>query len=297
MKEFAVKSAALPGGETLAYREAGGGSKDVLLIHGNMSSSVHWQTTLAALEDEYHVVAPDLRGFGDSSYKAPFDSLRELAGDVQALLDQLGWESFDAVGWSTGGGVALELAAEQPERVKKIVLLDSVPPTGFPIFRKGPGGQPITGAVYTSKAQLALDPVQVLPALTAYRTGNRAIMRAIWDAAIYNLRQPPAADYDRYLDAIMKQRNLVDVDFALLKFNMTDEPTAAAPGSGRLARVKGPVLVVSGEKDLVVPLAWSERTAALLGDRAKLVTFPDSGHSVVTDEPEAFWSLLRDFLG
>ena len=77
MKQYPVNTLTLKNGETIAYREAGKGEKTLLLIHGNMSSSVHWQPLMEALETEYRLVAPDMRGFGDSSYHKPFDSLRE----------------------------------------------------------------------------------------------------------------------------------------------------------------------------------------------------------------------------
>ena len=295
MKDYPVHFVSLSNDETLAYRTAGSGPT-VLLIHGNMSSSVHWQTTMEALESEFTIYAPDLRGFGDSTYNAPFDSLHDLALEVEEFMDLVGIGKCAVAGWSTGGGVALELAADRPEQVTAVVLVDSVPPTGYPIFRKNALGQPIPGALLKTKEEIAADPVQVVPALTAYATGNRETMRAIWNAAIYNLHVPPAEDYEKYLDAIMAQRNLVDVDYSLLTFNMTDKPTGAAPGSGRLAQVKGPVTILHGVLDLVVPLAWGESTLALLGDRATMVKFETSGHSPITDVPDDFFAALKEGL-
>ncbi|MDR0849766.1 MAG: alpha/beta hydrolase [Propionibacteriaceae bacterium] len=295
MKDYPVHFAPLPNGETLAYRTSGAGPT-VLLLHGNMSSSLHWATTIEALESSFTVYAPDLRGFGDSTYEATFDSLLDLAHDVEAFMDVVGIGKCAVAGWSTGGGVALELAADRPEQVTSVVLVDSVPPTGYPIFRKDALGQPIPGDLLKTKEEIAIDPVQVVPALTAYATGNREIMRAIWNAVIYNLHVPPADDYEKYLDAIMAQRNLVDVDYALLTFNMTDQPTGSAPGSGRLGLVTSPVTILHGVQDLVVPLAWGESSLSLLGDRATMVTFADSGHSPITDVPEEFFAALIEGL-
>lgn len=296
MKEYPVQYVDVPRGERVAYRKAGKSEKKVLLVHGNMSSGVHWQTTMEQLEDDFTVYTPDLRGFGDSSYNAPFDSLRDLALDVEQFADAVGLDTFWAVGWSTGGGVVLEMAADWPQRVLGLVLLDTVPPTGYPIFKKDENGQPISTQLLKTKEEIAADPVQVLPALNAYASGDRATMRAIWDAAIYNLNQPAADEYERYLDAIMQQRNLVDVDYALLNFNMTDAPTGAAPGSGRLAQVQCPVYVFYGAKDLVVPYAWGEATVRLLGDRARPVTFAEAGHSAITDVPLQFFGELKKAL-
>lgn len=296
MKHYPVETVQIPNGETIAYRKAGTDGPVVLLVHGNMSSSVHWQTTMQQLESSYRVFAPDLRGFGDSSYNAPFNSLHDLAKDVEAYVDAMGIEEFTVVGWSTGGGVALEMAADWPKRVKKVLLLDSVPLTGYPIFKKDATGQPILTELLKTKEEIAQDPVQVLPALNAYATGNRELMRTIWNMSIYNLHQPPAEDYELYLDAIMKQRNLVDVDYSLLTFNMTDAPTGSAPGSGRAALVQCPVVVMNGEQDLVVPLAWAQTIKDYFGRQATLIVFPGVGHSAITDAPELFFSTLRENL-
>ena len=294
MKQYPVKTAALPNGETIAYRTAGEHGPVIVLIHGNMSSSVHWQTTMEQLEQDYRVYAPDLRGFGDSSYEAPFDSLRDLANDVAHWLDAIGLtESYTAVGWSTGGGVSMELAADRPNQVAKVILLDSVPLTGYPLFKKDTNGAPIHAKPHKTKEDLAADPVQVLPILTAYATNNRKYMRGIWNALIYNLREPSAEDYEAYLTAIMKQRNLVDVYYSLATFNMTNGPTGSADGSNRASLVNCPVVVLQGEKDLVVPFAWGQSIKNYFGDQATMITFPEAGHSVITDDPELFFTTLR----
>jgi len=290
MKQYEVKTVTIPGGETIAYREAGSGDT-VVLIHGNMSSSVHWQTTMEHLESRCHVVAPDLRGFGESTYHARFDSLGVLARDVEQFLDVIGVGEFSLAGWSTGGGIALEIAADWPERVKKAVLIESVPPTGYPMFRKDANGQPILEELIRTKEEIEADPVQVAPVLAAYAANNRELLRAIWNAAIYDRVQPSPEDYEAYLTAIMQQRNLVDVDYSLLTFNMTDAPTGSAPGSGRLGRIQCPVVIIHGKRDLVVPYAWAEAARDAIPG-STLVTLENTGHSPLTDDPALFFATL-----
>lgn len=297
MKQYPTKSVQIPRGETIVYRQAGDSGPVVVLVHGNMSSSVHWQTTLEALEGAYRVYAPDMRGFGDSSYNAEFDSLHDLALDVEQFIDAVGIDEFMLVGWSTGGGVAMEIAADWPARVQKLILLDSAPLTGYPIYKKDENGQPILTELLKTKAEIAADPVQVLPALAAFAQNNRELMRMIWNATIYNLHQPPAEDYELYLDAIMKQRNLVDVDYALLTFNMTDAPTGSAPGSGRGRLIKAPVVILQGKQDIVVPLAWAQTIKDFFGEQAEMVVFENAGHSAITDDPVLFFATLREQLG
>ncbi|MDR1703738.1 MAG: alpha/beta hydrolase [Clostridiales bacterium] len=286
MKLYEIRKVNLPNRETLAYRKAGSGDKTVLLIHGNMSSSLHWLPAMERLESGFTVYAPDLRGFGDSTYTTGFDSLAELSRDLEMFADALGIGGCVLCGWSTGGGVAMEFAAARPVQTDGLILLDSVPPTGYPMFKKGPDLKAILTEPLKTKEDVANDPVQVLPAVNALKAGDRAVMKSFWDFSIYNLKKPPDEEYEIYLDGIMKQRNLVDVDYALLTFNITD----------RLPLINCPVAVMHGEKDMVVPYAWGLETHRLFGRHAKLISFADAGHSPITDVPDEFFEALEDIL-
>jgi len=82
----------------------------VVLVHGNVSSSLFWQETLLNLPDGFRGIALDLRGFGDTETK-PVDAsrgLRDFADDLAALLDRLGTGAAHLVGWSMGGGVVMQ---------------------------------------------------------------------------------------------------------------------------------------------------------------------------------------------
>lgn len=109
----------------------------VVFVHGNVSSSSFWEETLAALPERYHALAPDLRGFGGSEGK-PVDAsrgLRDFADDLQALLEThdlaRAGGGVHLVGWSLGGGVALQQAIDHPETVRSLVLVNPVSPYGF----------------------------------------------------------------------------------------------------------------------------------------------------------------------
>ena len=100
MEIYDKKFVELGNGEKYAFIETGKGAP-LLLIHGNMSSGVHFSPILPALAEKFHCFAPDLRGFGDSSYNKPFGSLRELAGDVKLFADRMGLKEGYVRGWST----------------------------------------------------------------------------------------------------------------------------------------------------------------------------------------------------
>ncbi len=109
----------------------------VLFIHGNLSTSRFWSSTLARLPDRYRAIAPDLRGFGKTE-PLPIDAtrgLRDFADDLHALMAALrltgGTARLHLVGWSVGGAVALQYAIDHPEDVASIVLVNPMSPYGF----------------------------------------------------------------------------------------------------------------------------------------------------------------------
>lgn len=118
----------------LAVGEPHAGHPCVVFIHGNCSSAEFFRNSLEVLPPGYFGIAPDLRGFGASD-APPLDAtrgLRDFADDVVALLDQVvPGQKVHLVGHSVGGGVALQIAIDQPHRVLTLTLEDPVSPFGF----------------------------------------------------------------------------------------------------------------------------------------------------------------------
>ena len=115
----------------------------VVLVHGNVSSSLFWQETLLALPEGFRGIAPDHRGFGESE-TAPVDAsrgLRDFSDDLAALLDELGGGAAHLAGWSMGGGVVMQLLLDRPDLVASLVLVNPVSPYGFG-GTKGADGEP-----------------------------------------------------------------------------------------------------------------------------------------------------------
>lgn len=108
----------------------------VVFIHGNVSSARFFEETMLALPDEYWGVAPDLRGFGDSQVK-PVDAtrgVRDFSDDLHALFETLGvigQRRPHLVGWSMGGGVAIQYMIDHPGAVASLTLIDPMSPFGF----------------------------------------------------------------------------------------------------------------------------------------------------------------------
>ncbi|MFT5733510.1 MAG: pimeloyl-ACP methyl ester carboxylesterase/membrane protein DedA with SNARE-associated domain [Planctomycetota bacterium] len=134
---FTETAALVPAGQTLetadaapvrlAYWDAGPRTAPVLLaLQGSPGSGSDFRDLIPLLEDRFRIIAPDLPGFGQSTREIPDVSVRAHAGYCLALLDELGIERFHAVGFSMGGGVALELIDRAPERVESLTLMASI---------------------------------------------------------------------------------------------------------------------------------------------------------------------------
>ncbi|CCQ14057.1 Alpha/beta hydrolase fold protein [Rhodococcus sp. AW25M09] len=121
-------------GGTLAVEELSGTSEPVLVVHGVSSQRALW-TRLHAGAPDLTLVAPDLRGRGDSVDVAGPSSMAQHAQDLVAVLDHLGLDRVHVYGMSMGGFVSVELAARYPDRVRSLTLVDggvpAVPPNGL----------------------------------------------------------------------------------------------------------------------------------------------------------------------
>jgi len=119
-------------GEAIIRVRYGGSGPPLLLLHGHPQTHVMWHKIAPRLARDFTVVAPDLRGYGDSS-KPPTTpdhepySKRAMARDQMAVMQQLGFEQFFVAGHDRGGRCAYRMALDHPERVLKLAVLDIIP--------------------------------------------------------------------------------------------------------------------------------------------------------------------------
>ncbi|MFD0692930.1 alpha/beta fold hydrolase [Paenibacillus sp. GCM10027628] len=285
MNNVELKSVELSNGETLAYRVRSGGEEPLLLVHGNMSSSLFFDVLFESLDARFQVVAVDLRGFGLSTYKTPIRRIEDFSDDLLLFADAVGLHEFSILGWSTGGGAALHLASMIPDRVRSVILMASMSTRGYPFY--GPESDE-TGSppqrLTTREEIAAQEKSQVMAG--AIERGDKAFLRAVFDAAVFTYGKPTEERYEAYLDEMLLQRNLVDVYHALNVFNMTNEPHASSLGTGALNRVSCPVLCIQGTDDLVITRQMTEELVQDLGDRLKLVEGQGFGHAPQIDDTE-----------
>jgi pimeloyl-ACP methyl ester carboxylesterase len=113
----------------MSYIKAGRGTP-LLLLHGFPQHSHMWRKVMPALAREHLVIAPDMRGMGGSSITAGGYDKKTMAEDLLSFIRVLGFEEINLVGYDLGGGVAYAFAAAYPDRVKKLSIIEYVPP-GF----------------------------------------------------------------------------------------------------------------------------------------------------------------------
>ena len=115
-------------GRTLSWLDWGAEHQSdppVVCLHGAMGSGHVWDQFASALATERRVIAPDLRGHGDSAWVTPPSyALRDYRADVEVLLEALEIKRFAVVGHSMGGLVGLILAGTRPQDVRKLVIVD-----------------------------------------------------------------------------------------------------------------------------------------------------------------------------
>ena len=170
-------------GVSVRYIEAGQGNPGppVVLLHGFQAGADLWYPhTFPAIAERYHVYALDLPGCGGSGDLQEYNT--EVFGRfIVGFLDKLGLESVQLVGFSMGGQVAVAAAAQEPERFKRLVLIDSA---GLP--RSGPEwAAPIVMAADRSNYHLGLYPTAVR--LVFQARAMRPCLRMLREDSIYPL--------------------------------------------------------------------------------------------------------------
>jgi pimeloyl-ACP methyl ester carboxylesterase len=294
MSSVVTDSVALPNGERIHYRRREGGEIPVVCLHGNFASSLYWDVVFERMDDRFALYAMDLRGFGDSSYEGQIDSIADLAADVPLFADAVGLDTVHLWGWSLGAAVAMQVAADIPERVGRQVLMAPPSTQGLPVYEKDANMQP-TERPLTTRPELAADPVSVEPSRRAIERGDAEAAKEVWRRAIF-VHGPPAPDrFDAYAEESLKQRNPVDVAYALVHFNISDEHDGVGPGTGEAGDITAETLVVRGEDDLIVTREMSERIIADL-EHARLLELEDCGHAPQIDALDELLERVEPFL-
>ena len=275
-EDLEPESADVPGtfldvdGVRLHYVEAGQG-EPVVLIHGLNASTFSFRYTIPELAQSYRVVALDLQGFGYSERPAGADySLTALAEQVARVMERLGIERATVVGHSMGGAVAMRLAIGFPERVARLVLVNSATDR---LLGRG---------LRLSRLVQPVMPIAALFALQRRAFRRRALRLAVHDPAHVTPEVVEGSFRPRRVKGTLRALGAWLVDRG------RDEPLAPE-------RIAQPTLVLWGEHDRWLPPAEGEELARAIPN-ARLVLVPSSGHLPLEEQPNFCNRALLDFL-
>ncbi|MDR5659325.1 alpha/beta hydrolase [Serpentinicella sp. ANB-PHB4] len=286
--QIVLKSVDLKNGETLSYREAMHHEYVIVLVHGNLSSSKNWDILMESLDSRFKVYAVDLRGFGESTYNKPITNMKDFSDDLKLFVDKLKLKKFTLVGWSAGGAVTMQFAANYPKYVEKLILIESASTRGYNNTFFGIGD---VGSCISIK-----DGIIPFFKNLMQSNSNRWLLRKLSDIAMYLHKKPPEDKYEAYIDEMTKQRNLIDINYALTLFNISNEHNGTVKGTGEVDHIKAPTLVIQGDRDLVVTMDMAKTIVQDIGENAQLIVLEKCGHSPLVDRPEDVQELITRFV-
>lgn len=288
-----LKSIKIDNGETLGYREREGGRYPLVLVHGNMTSSKHWDLVLEHADPSLKIYALDLRGFGMSSYHVPIREIKDFSNDLKLFVDALGLRKFALMGWSMGGCVSMSFAANYPEYVDKLILLASGSTRGYPLYFTDENGRPIRRV--QTREEVDKHPKTKM-VIDAYNKRDKNFLRAMFNMVIYTHNQPDEERYQEYLNDILTQRNLPDVYHALNIFNISTVDNEVSNGSGEVRNITAPTLVLWGKNDLAVTEQMTMEIMQDMGNNAVLEYLEGCGHSPLIDDLDQLLNKIHAFL-
>jgi len=266
-------------GHRVIYRMAGSGPP-VVLIHGMVNSSKHWEPVALRLAEEYTVIAPDLIGHGDSAAVRGDYSLGAHASSIRDLLAALGVERATIVGHSLGGGIAMQFFYQFPQRTERLALVSSggLGREVSPMLR----GAAMPGA---SAALWAAAHPRLLDALSSAgeRLRERGRGLGVYLLAIARALSPlqQAGGRRAFLQTLRSV-----IDFRGQHVSARD----------RLYLLDGfPTLIVWGERDHTIPISHGRRAhESIPGSRFE--TLPPAAHFPHIEDPEGLADALIEFL-
>lgn len=285
-----LKRTTLANGETLGYRERAGGDKVLLLVHGNMTSSKHWDLLIDVIPSSYKILAVDLRGFSHSTYIRPVESIKDFSDDLKLFVDQLQLSKFSMIGWSTGGAVAMQFCADYPGLCEQLILLASVSTRGYPMF----GSPDLTKRLQTQEE--VRNDAKTMAVQQAYDTNNRDFLKSVWNTLIYTKKRPNDKKYEEYVDDMLTQRNLAEVYHTLNIFNISDQHNGLLQGRNQVKDIQIPVLILRGSDDLVISKQMADEIMEDFHGRAVFKELPDCGHSLLIDNLDLLCDEIVQFL-
>jgi pimeloyl-ACP methyl ester carboxylesterase len=271
-------------GLDLFYFEAGNPENTtILMIHGLGDEADTWRHVIQPLAEDYHIIAPDLPGYGRSEKPARKYSPKFLMGSVFEMMDQLSIESAVLMGSSLGGILSQAMSLIQPERVRGLILVDGAFLQAVPMSDSGLKMMqtPLLGEyLYT---RLRKDPEAAFDSLKI---------------VYHDLYGLPAADRAFLFERVNRRvwsKGQRRAYFSTLRQLMPWVRSSQKGLAQRLADLKAPTLVLFGEHDALFPAA-NANAIVKAQPAATAVTLPGVNHLPHQEDPPLFLAHVKPWL-
>lgn len=253
-----------------------------LLLHGVPQTSLVWRPLMCELATDRVVLAPDLKGLGDSEVREPYDAVT-VAGELAALVLHEVEGPVDVVGHDVGGSLALTLAAQRPDLIRRLVVVAAP-------YRH----------ILRRTWQLPLFAVPGLAEL-AFRVGGTGLIGQLIRSG-WRVGSPPdpdlLANYECAYADPRRVAAMVGYYQAFLRAGLAGglRPHRAREGALGPRPRPAAALIIWGAKDPLVPLPVGESVVTDLGPAAAMVTLPGVGHWPLDEAPEVVVPAVAGFL-
>ncbi len=260
----------------IAYFDSGTPGPILLFLHGFAECACTWEPLLELLPAHYRVIRPDFKGFGNSSVNDPEHlSLYDQTRLMEAFLCRLELTQVTLIGHSMGGAIAaLLVTGTEKKRFEQLILIDAAG-----MSERRPDFVESLAGIGTENPLL--------------RFGSEDLMAYLVMRQAYLREEKISPELlNCYAEALRRPGGRECVIAAARQFRISN----VAALRNDLARLKLPALILWGAEDRIIPLEHAERFQHCLAG-AKLVIFPDCGHSPQEEIPEECVAAIVEFLG
>ena len=259
-------------GIDLHYESLGAGPP-IIALHGGLGfDHTYMRNAFGKLAKSYNLICPDLRCNGLSLAPIETLSMEQLADDIAGLMDALLIEKATILGHSYGGFIAQEFALRHPDRMERLVLVDTSPGNLGVGESEAEAGSPM--------------PAEMVELLSQLPTSDDEVADLLARLMPFYIHSAPVVDGIRLFEGTVCRAAPIAAGFEVL---------AGWSSIDRLKTIEVPTLALWGQHDVICSTAQAERIVSRIPG-AELHIFEASGHFPWVDEPAAFFAVLEHWL-
>jgi len=263
-----------------------GDGDPIILIHGFSDRKEHWRAQVGSLSEHFRVIRMDNRGAGKSDRPDGDYTMKVYASDVAGLMDFLSIERSHIIGHSLGGMIAQNFAILYPNKVNKMILLNT-----FPGVK--PPGEPINDflKMYKANAIAGQKAIESDPFNAFIDGAKSSYSRKFWKM----MKEEPK----KVFHGIWSVEDLIDekLNYGPTAKDLSKQAYAIAMHNTyeRLHEIKNEVLIISAEKDKSAPISMGEKMHELI-QKSKFIIIKGAGHQSILERAPEVNQVIIDFL-